>query len=73
MNGSRVLVVGATGQLGGVITRKLVASGVRVRALARNPEALATSARRHATPAYAVSSTSLTGASRRTLRSTSSE
>src|SRR5258706_15613820 len=41
MNESRVLVVGATGQLGGVITRKLIASGVRVRALARNPEALA--------------------------------
>ena len=41
MNDSRVLVVGATGQLGGVITRKLIASGVRVRALARNREALA--------------------------------
>ena len=41
MNESRVLVVGATGQLGGVITRKLIASGVRVRALARNREALA--------------------------------
>jgi uncharacterized protein YbjT (DUF2867 family) len=37
---SRVLVVGATGQLGGAITRKLVASGVRVRALARNRQAL---------------------------------
>ena len=41
MNGSRVLVVGATGQLGGVIARKLVAAGVAVRALARNREALA--------------------------------
>ncbi|HTI37732.1 MAG TPA: NAD(P)H-binding protein [Vicinamibacterales bacterium] len=37
----RVLVVGATGQLGGAIARKLVASGVPVRALARNAEALA--------------------------------
>jgi uncharacterized protein YbjT (DUF2867 family) len=41
MNEARVLVVGATGQLGGAITRKLIASGVRVRALARNREALA--------------------------------
>jgi len=41
MNESRVLVVGATGQLGRVITRKLIASGVKVRALARNPEKLA--------------------------------
>jgi uncharacterized protein YbjT (DUF2867 family) len=41
MNESRVLVVGATGQLGGVIARKLIAAGVRVRALARNREALA--------------------------------
>jgi len=41
MNESRVLVVGATGHLGGVITRKLIASGVKVRALARNREALA--------------------------------
>jgi uncharacterized protein YbjT (DUF2867 family) len=38
---SRVLVAGATGQLGRVIARKLVASGVPVRALARNREALA--------------------------------
>ena len=37
---SRVLVVGATGQLGSVIARKLLASGARVRALARNREAL---------------------------------
>jgi uncharacterized protein YbjT (DUF2867 family) len=36
-----VLVVGATGQLGGVITRKLAAAGVPVRALARNREKLA--------------------------------
>jgi uncharacterized protein YbjT (DUF2867 family) len=36
-----VLVVGATGQLGGVIARKLIASGTKVRALARNREALA--------------------------------
>jgi uncharacterized protein YbjT (DUF2867 family) len=41
MNDSRVLVAGATGQLGGAITRKLLASGVRVRALARNSETLA--------------------------------
>jgi uncharacterized protein YbjT (DUF2867 family) len=38
---SRVLVVGATGQLGGVITGKLISSGTKVRALARNREALA--------------------------------
>jgi uncharacterized protein YbjT (DUF2867 family) len=41
MNDSRVLVVGATGQLGGAIARKLIASGVAVRALARNRDALA--------------------------------
>jgi uncharacterized protein YbjT (DUF2867 family) len=41
VNESRVLVVGATGQLGGAITRTLIASGVKVRALARNREALA--------------------------------
>jgi uncharacterized protein YbjT (DUF2867 family) len=41
MNESRVLVVGATGQLGSVIARKLLASGIRVRALARNRERLA--------------------------------
>jgi NADH dehydrogenase len=41
MNESRILVVGATGQLGGVIARKLIASGVRVRALARSRESLA--------------------------------
>ena len=41
MNESRVLVAGATGQLGRVITRKLIASGSKVRALARNREALA--------------------------------
>ena len=36
-----VSVVGATGQLGGVIARKLMASGAKVRALARNRDALA--------------------------------
>jgi uncharacterized protein YbjT (DUF2867 family) len=41
MTESRVLVVGATGQLGGVIARKLLAGGVTVRALARNRDALA--------------------------------
>ena len=41
MSESRVLVVGATGQLGGVIARKLIASGTQVRALARNRDALA--------------------------------
>jgi uncharacterized protein YbjT (DUF2867 family) len=41
MNEARVLVVGATGQLGGAIARKLIASGRRVRALARNRDALA--------------------------------
>jgi uncharacterized protein YbjT (DUF2867 family) len=40
MNESRVLVVGATGQLGSVITRKLIASGTKVRALARNADKL---------------------------------
>ena len=40
MNESRVLVVGATGQLGSVIARKLIAAGTKVRALARNREAL---------------------------------
>lgn len=41
MNESRVLVVGATGQLGSVITRKLVRAGITVRALARNEQKLA--------------------------------
>ena len=41
MSESRVLVVGATGQLGGVIARKLIASGTQVRALARNRDLLA--------------------------------
>lgn len=41
MSHSRVLVVGATGQLGRVITRQLVESGVHVRALGRNQEKLA--------------------------------
>src|SRR5438093_4034830 len=37
---NRVLVVGATGQLGGVITSKLSAAGVPVRALARRRDKL---------------------------------
>ena len=37
---SRVLVVGATGQLGSAIARKLIASGTKVRALARKESAL---------------------------------
>ena len=41
MSESRVLVVGATGQLCGVIVRKLIASGTPVRALARNRDRLA--------------------------------
>jgi len=41
MSQSRVLVVGASGQLGGAITRKLVASGTSVRALGRRREKLA--------------------------------
>ena len=41
MSEARVLVVGATGLLGRVIVRKLVASGRPVRALARNRETLA--------------------------------
>ena len=36
-----MLVVGATGQLGGVIARKLIASGTKVRALARSRDRLA--------------------------------
>ena len=40
MSGSRVLVVGATGQLGSVITRKLIAAGIPVRALARHTQKL---------------------------------
>ena len=44
MKNSRVLVVGATGQLGRVIARKLVASGTPVRALGRNAQTLATAA-----------------------------
>ena len=38
---SRVLVAGATGQLGGVIARKLLAAGIPIRALARSAEKLA--------------------------------
>lgn len=41
MSESRVLVVGATGHLGAVVARKLVAAGVPVRALARNRDKLA--------------------------------
>jgi uncharacterized protein YbjT (DUF2867 family) len=41
MQESRVLVAGATGQLGRVIARKLVAAGVPIRALARNRDKLA--------------------------------
>ena len=41
MANSRVLVAGATGQLGRVITHKLLDSGVSVRALARNADKLA--------------------------------
>jgi uncharacterized protein YbjT (DUF2867 family) len=41
MPDSPVLVVGATGQLGGAIARKLHASGVPVRALARSADKLA--------------------------------
>ena len=37
---SRVLVAGATGQLGSAIVRRLVAGGVPVRALARDPKKL---------------------------------
>lgn len=40
MNEPRILVVGATGQLGRVITRKLIESGAKVRALARNAQKL---------------------------------
>ncbi len=40
MADSRVLVVGATGQLGGAIARQLLGAGVPVRALARNREKL---------------------------------
>ena len=41
MKESRVLVVGATGLLGSVIVRRLIAGGTPVRALARNREKLA--------------------------------
>ncbi|MES2521679.1 MAG: NAD(P)H-binding protein [Gemmatimonadota bacterium] len=37
----RVLVVGATGQLGGAVTRRLLETGHQVRALGRNPQKLA--------------------------------
>jgi NADH dehydrogenase len=42
MSESRVLVVGATGQLGRVIARKLIQSAAKVRVLARNAKALET-------------------------------
>ena len=41
INESRVLVAGATGQLGRVIVRKLLAANTKVRALGRNAAALA--------------------------------
>jgi uncharacterized protein YbjT (DUF2867 family) len=37
---SRILVAGASGQLGGVIARKLIADGVPIRAMARNLQRL---------------------------------
>jgi uncharacterized protein YbjT (DUF2867 family) len=37
----RILVAGATGQVGGIVTRKLLAAGLPVRALGRNREKLA--------------------------------
>lgn len=48
---NRVLVAGATGQLGSVIVRKLLAAGIPVRALARNAEKLAPLAAAGAEPA----------------------
>jgi NADH dehydrogenase len=45
-----VLVAGATGQLGGVIARKLLAAGTRVRALARDAGRLSTLAQAGAEP-----------------------
>jgi uncharacterized protein YbjT (DUF2867 family) len=38
LSGKRVLVTGATGFLGGALTKRLAAEGARVRALARHPE-----------------------------------
>lgn len=38
---SRILVAGATGQVGGLVARKLVAAGFPVRALGQNPDKLA--------------------------------
>lgn len=40
-NSSRILVAGATGVVGGLVARKLLAAGVPVRALGRNSEKLA--------------------------------
>ena len=39
--GSTILIAGATGQVGGLVARKLLAAGIPVRALGRNPEKLA--------------------------------
>lgn len=41
LDDSRILVVGATGALGGAVARKLLAAGVPVRALGRNRDKLA--------------------------------
>lgn len=41
LDGSRVLVVGATGALGGAVARKLLAAGIPVRAFGRNRDRLA--------------------------------
>src|SRR5687767_2636823 len=37
---SRILVAGATGQVGGLVARKLLAAGIPVRAVSRNPDKL---------------------------------
>ncbi len=39
--GKRILVIGATGQLGGAVARRLLGTGHLVRALGRNPQKLA--------------------------------
>ena len=51
MAGPRVLVAGASGHLGGVITRKLLADGTSVRALSRSAERLASVVAAGAEPA----------------------
>ena len=48
-----ILVVGATGQLGGRITRKLLGDGHRVRAVVRNPKAVEDLAAVGAEPVFA--------------------